>query len=185
MKVKGATIVDLVKMIRANKDINWDRYFTPEEKQLIQSTVLAINWYPADILWSLQVAVFREIGKGQIENVFLFGKMTCKSRLRVYKHLLIKGDPAASIKNCITHWMSFYDFEGASYKPMEAEYHQDSVKITAYEYPTMNVPEIRRVYFHGLAGFFHEVVEQAIGRETVDYKLENRGVQVDITISWQ
>ena len=109
MKVKGTVIVDLVRIIRSQKNIDWSKYLKPEDFEIVKSLVVASKWYPGDSFWRLSFAVTKEIAKMQLDMTFDFGRLSAKSFLKVYKRLMVKGNPAASLENCINLWDSFYN----------------------------------------------------------------------------
>ena len=183
MKVKGTVIVDLVRIIRSQKNTDWSKYLKPEDLQIVKSLVVASMWYPGDSFWRISLAVTSEVAKMQLDMAFEFGRLSAQSFLKVYKRLLVKGDPVASLENCVNLWDSFYDFEGAEYQGREVEKGPDWIKFTVYDYPDMIIPEMRAPYFYGLAGYFQEIAERASGKITNNTVLD-RGDYFEMTYRW-
>ncbi len=183
MKVKGTAIVDLVRIVRAQKGIDWGKYLKPEDLKIVNSLIVATEWYPGDSFWRIAYAVAKEVGQMNPENQFLFGRLSAQSYLRVYKRILVEGDPAASLERCVNLWQSFYDFEGAPFKKTEIEKGPGWIKLTAYDYPDMIIPEMRVPYFSGLTGYFQEIAEKAFGKD-IKSKVEDKGDRFEMTFSW-
>ena len=45
-KVKGTMMIDQVRMIRGNKDKDWNKYLKPEDWNIIKGMILPAAWYP-------------------------------------------------------------------------------------------------------------------------------------------
>lgn len=44
LKVKGTVLLDYVRLIKAVKDKNWDKYLTDADKQIINGRILPSLW---------------------------------------------------------------------------------------------------------------------------------------------
>lgn len=183
MRVKGTAIIDLVKTIRSEKDRDWERYLKPEDLEIVKSIVLPSSWYHGDSFWRISHAVTEELGGMKSEAAFAFGRLSAQSYLGVYTRLLVSRDPHASVRNCLDLWQSFYDFEGEPYRGIDLETESSKIKLVAWDYPDMTIPEMRVPYFHGLAGYFQEITEQASGRR-VQSTVTDRGDSFEITYDW-
>lgn len=98
MQIKGTFMLDFIKLIRANKDKDWDKWLTPEDREIIESKVLPSNWYPFDSWQRIGNAVFNEMAGGNLDLIRAYGPTITKNLLNVYSHVLVEGDPAASIE---------------------------------------------------------------------------------------
>jgi len=183
MRVKGTAILDLIKIIRSEKNRDWDQYLEPEDMDIVKSIISATQWYPGDSFWRISYAVTKEIAEMKYENVLLFGRISAQSYLKVYKRILVEGDPIASLEQCVNLWQMFYDFEGAHFKKSEIEKGTDWVKIKAYNYPDVLIPEMREHYFIGLAGYFQEIAEKALGKD-IKLQIEDKVDFYELTFSW-
>ena len=183
MKVKGTVIVDLVRIIRSDKNIDWNKYLKPEDAEIVKSLVVASKWYPGDSFWRISLAVTKEVAKMELDMTFEFGRLSAKSFLKVYKRLLIEGNPVASLENCVKLWNSFYDFEGAVHQKHQVEKGPGWLKFTVHDYPDILFPEMRAPYFYGLAGYFQEIAERASGK-TIENKILDRGNFFEMTYRW-
>lgn len=174
MKVKGTAIVDLIRMIRKAKDRDWSVYLNSDDMEMVNTRVIATNWYDGDFFWRVATAVATEIGQLKEDNVILFGKISARSYLNVYKDALVHGDPLKSLKKFIDRWLSFYDFEDDPFTKAEISGSDNSLNITAYDYPHMPSKEMRWAYFYGLAGYYQEIAEQALNKK-VSMTIDDKG----------
>ena len=185
MRVKGTVILDLVRIIRSEKDKNWEPYMAPEDMEIINGTVMASKWYPGDSFWRISYAVAKEVGRMEPENLFAFGRLSASSYLKLYNRLLVPGDPAATIERCISSWNLFYDFEGsADYRRNETQKGPNRITIKAYDYPEMLLPEMRFPYFYGLAGYYQEMAERALAGKEIRNTFTDKGDHYEIAYTW-
>ena len=63
-KVKGTMLIDQVRMIRGNKDKDWNKYLTPEDLNIIKGRVLPAAWYPLETYKRCGRAVFQLLAGG-------------------------------------------------------------------------------------------------------------------------
>ena len=183
MRVKGAAIIDLVKIIRAQKHRDWSQHLAPADLDIVNSIVLPTSYYPGDSFWRISWAVTKEVAGGNLEKAFIFGRESAKTYLSVYKRLVVEGDPATTIENFVRVWTNFYDVEGAPYEGMQLEKGPGFVRIVAHDYPDMDIPEARKPYFHGLAGYFQEIAEQTSGRP-IRNTVTDHGSSFELTYRW-
>lgn len=97
MEVKGTLLVDWVRAIKANRNLDYQNYLTEEDWELVNSQVLASRWYPY-LQWArIGRAAYRVIARADLGMARLFGAGLMKNLLGVYKNLLVPGDPAAAL----------------------------------------------------------------------------------------
>ena len=65
MRVKGTLLLDYVRMIRANKELDWDEYLETEDWEVINSQILSSQWYSYDSFRRIAYGVFKVIGKSE------------------------------------------------------------------------------------------------------------------------
>jgi len=183
MKVKGSTIMDLVRILRASKEKDFSQYLEPEDWDIINDQVMNTQWYPGDSYWRIAYAVSQVTGKNDMDNIYNFGRLAAQSRLKLYKRLLVPGDPAASLEKYNGFWEAFYDFEDKPFKRQQIENNGNHIHIKAYDYPDMIIPEMRKIYFYGLAGAYQEVAEQALGKK-VEANVTDKGDHFEMDYTW-
>jgi len=157
MKVKGTWLVDYIKMIRANPDKNWDKYLTDEDREIVDSKVLASGWYPYESFNRLGKAVFQELAGGDLKIVKSFGRLFADNILQVYKNLCVEGDPAATISKVFALQRTFFKDIPALIEPVEKESNRFVVRI--------NVSDMERemgavdAFAYQYAGMIERLVE--------------------------
>jgi hypothetical protein len=175
-------MVDLVKLIRANKDKNYDKWLRPEDWEIIESNVLPSQWYPFESYERIGLAAFKEIGGSDVENSRGFGKITLNNLLKVYKTLLIERDPAESIDKFIALRGAF--FKDAPFTTTVTERGEDFMKLTISTAPELAGKEIADSFAYQFAGSLEELVERT-GVKNVNVVIERREDSYEYRIGWE
>jgi hypothetical protein len=85
--VKGVLFLDYVRMIKSRRDVDWDKYLVPADREYLQGMVLPSQWYPLESYQRMGVAVLRELAGGKMEVVRLWGRLSVRplgpNRVRV------------------------------------------------------------------------------------------------------
>jgi len=181
MRVKGTMLLDYLKVIRANKDKNWNQYLKPEDWEIINDNILASTWYPLDSYRRMGYAVFKEIAKGDLNIARGFGRFNCKNLLQVYKNVLVPGDPMESAKRLARLRRNFFDQTGDS-KIIELD--KTSFKNEVYLPAEDSKALYKEAFVNHLAGLVEEIVEQA-GGKNVKSTIEDKAEGVTITVKWE
>jgi len=108
VEVKGSLIIDFVKMVRGNKDIDWSQWLMPEDLETVNSEVLTSAWYPYQLYRNLGQATFKEIAGSDLELVKTFGRLSAQNLLELYRNLIITADPKGSIDKVMSFWITFF-----------------------------------------------------------------------------
>jgi hypothetical protein len=96
--LKGSLVVDLARIIRANKEVRWDKYLVPPDWEIINGVILISDWYPIGAFRRMGNAVFREMAGSSLEDVHSFGKASLEYFLKVYENIIVNGSPIESLK---------------------------------------------------------------------------------------
>ncbi|MDY6905170.1 MAG: hypothetical protein SWH61_10835 [Thermodesulfobacteriota bacterium] len=116
-KVKGTMLVDLVKTIRKNKDINWEQYFTSEEWQTINSKILDPSWYPLELYSKCGLAIYQLLAGSDVELVRSRGKSRARELFGgVYQAIVTKDDPLQALKKFVAMYRLLFNFEPLSFE---------------------------------------------------------------------
>ena len=128
--LKGTVILDLVKIIRALKDLPWDEYLQPEDWEIINSMALPTAWYPIESYMRMGLAVFKLAAGGSEEAVRQFGRQAMQGLFNgPYRPFLDKGDPHQAVGKFIELRRSLFNFSR-----MEAEkVSENSLRMTISE----------------------------------------------------
>lgn len=179
MRVKGTLVLDYVRIIRANRGQDWSKYLTPEDWQIIDGQVLSSQWYPYDSFRRIAYAVFKVIAKGNLKTAETFGRFTIKNMLKVYKNMLVPGDPAASVEKLARLRSMFFD-GGVDSRMIEhgKGWLRYEIIVSAQE----EDPERLEAFCHQVAGNLIELVEQSGGKNIMaDISLKSGGGEIKVT----
>lgn len=187
-KVKGTQLMEYARLIRANKDRDWKKYFSEEEMKILFGTVLPNLWYPVEIFEHAGEAIFKEIAQGKPEMARLWGRFLFEDTSnRFYRNLLRQQDPVAALEKIKTFNMHWYRFDDHNFQPVEVVLEAPGrVKMTIrYDH----YAAVFEPYAHQLCGEFEKMVEANGGKEVKveiaehDYKA-SRPFAV-IMVSWK
>ena len=181
-KVKGTMLVDMVRMIRATKDREWDEYLTPEDWKIVMETILPSSWYPLELYQKLGVAVFRVLAGGDTEITRLRGKTRGKELFEdVYRNIVSKKDPMAALSKFVNIYGNLFNFSSLKFEQAGGKH-----ALVKHDYDPDdpgNVP-----YCYLLMGHLEVLVEMT-GGENVTIELTSKQWEGDpittFDIKWE
>ena len=156
--VKGTLCADYVKIIKKSKDVDWDKYLEPEDKILLEETILPSQWYSMQTFMRMGLAVFKEIVGSNLETVHGGGRVFMNELVKTYKNLVVVGDPLRSMEKFKIMRSRFFDFECMEVKVIDnntAELH-------------LNLgfgKEGDKAYTHHMVGAFERLLEMCESKE--------------------
>jgi hypothetical protein len=157
-RVKGTLFVDYVRMMRAQKDVDWARYLKPEDLELIHRRVDPDGWYPMGSFERMGVAILAEVARGELELVREWGRMQTEWITQTESGLLAPGDPMESLMRFQVLRNGFFDYTALEFSyvyegeaALEIRYGMGPVAEQAAALQTM--------------GFFEKLVELAGGKK--------------------
>jgi hypothetical protein len=156
-KVKGSLVLEVARMIRANKEREWNKYLGDQDLELINSRVLASSWYPADVYERASYAIFMEIAKGSLEVARAWGKFVVQDIInRYYPNLVQERDVGLALEKFRVIRSQWFQFDDPKVTPIEImKLGPDKAKIVIRsDHPVPFEP-----YAHQAAGSFERVVE--------------------------
>jgi len=104
-------LADMVRMIRANKDRNWDPYLHEGDWEIVNSKVYPTKWYPLGVYQRLGYATFKVLAGGDLEIVRTSGRMRGKILFgEVYASAIAVQDPARALGHFVKIYSSLFDF---------------------------------------------------------------------------
>ena len=106
----GTLFVDYVRMLRARKDIDWAKYFTPSDLPYLTQRIAPDAWYPMETFERMGLAILDLIAQKELETVKAFGAASVDWLAEQHPALLEKGDPRESIMRFQVLRQSFFDF---------------------------------------------------------------------------
>ncbi|HUT52970.1 MAG TPA: hypothetical protein VM658_06235 [bacterium] len=158
-KVKGTMLLDMVRMIRGNKDRDWDKYLKPEDWEVINSMILASAWYPLEIYQRCGRACFQVLAQGKPELAQLRGKIRGKELFQnIYKNLLSVADPMQALKSFVSIYGRLFNFSTLSFEKAG-----DKHAVVRHDYDPDdpgNVP-----YCYTMMGHLEVLIEMTGGKD--------------------
>lgn len=110
-KCKGSVILDMVKIIRADKQAPWDRFLRPEDWEIVNSMVIPTEWYPIESYQRMGTAVYELVAKRNAQVVEQFGRAAMKGLFGgSYRPFLDKKDPHEAIHKFLELRKSLFNF---------------------------------------------------------------------------
>lgn len=181
MRVKGTIIMDYVRMVRANKDKQWDKYFEPEDREIINGRILPSNWYSYEFFQRIGLGVFKEIGGSDLETSRTYGRFTIKNMLEVYGQVVAPGDPVAGVEKWTKLRQALID---ADFDVEVVESGPDWIKYGIKMADLEKKFEIFQAFCYTIAGYLEEIVEQAGAKNaSTDLDVGKQGCR--IMVKWQ
>ncbi len=179
--VKGSLMMETVRLIRANKDLNWDKHLTSEEINLAHSKILPSNWYPLSAYEHMGYAIFMEVGKGELKNAWTWGRFTMEELVgKSYKNLFQGLDTMAAFRKFVFFRKQFFKFEDSNYEPLQIEpLGEKEVKIHVRTPTESNLLE---PYGNQMAGSYERLVELFGGENPGVEFLEKQWEGADTTV---
>ncbi len=108
-KVKGISLINAIKTLRANKDAA--RKALPEHlRSYLDERIVISSWYPGEDQIEILRALAKILPNPGMDVYEFMGREAARADLGgVYAHLLRKGDPAATLRKAAIIWQNYYD----------------------------------------------------------------------------
>ena len=187
-EVKGSLLAGVVRLIRANKDKDWRKYFTEKDMEIIESQILPSSWYPLDTYERAEIAVFKEIAQGKLDVARAWGRFLIEDIIKnVYQTLVDEKDPKISLERFVMFRKQLFRFNDPNFQAIEFKSKapgQVHVTLRAHH----PLPEFE-AYCHQAMGSFERLVEMAGAREAkaiiMEYDWKSQIPWATIEISWK
>ncbi len=185
MKVKGTILTDLVRIVRKEKQLDWDAYLTPEDWEVVNSEVVASGWYPGEVFYRLSYAVYKVVAGSDLELCTAFGRFAVHDIAETYKNMIVPGNPATSMERFIKQRKSFFGGDYSSAQLGNVSCGEGWLKF-AYTsaQPGVKGEEVASVVAHSVAGALQELASMTGGRD-VSSELVNKDDFFEINIHWK
>ncbi len=185
MQVKGTMLIQMVKVIRSNKDKNWDKWLKSEDWEIINSRILPSQWYPYVSFERIGLAVFKEMAQSNLDNVISFGRLLANGMEDIYANVFVEGDPVTSIeKFSIIRKTFMKDVEGGT---QITDHGPDWLKYKLAILSQVDVEidvEAAEVFAYMMAGTLEGIVEQA-GGKNISVTVEKVEDGYDYDVKWE
>ncbi len=165
-RVRGFLFVDYVRMVRSQKGVDWSQHLEPEDLAIILTNVDPEAWYPMGTFERLGVAILKEVARGQLDGVRMWGRFQVDSVTKRFPTLIAPGDPHETLMRFGVLAASFFDPVA-----FEVEAVDDNHASVTVRYGMSKVAEETASYQS--LGFFERLVEAA-GGKAVDARFTSR-----------
>ena len=180
--VKGSLLVDYVKLIRANKNKNWNQWLQPEDWKIIDSQILPSSWYSFDVWQRLGAAVFSEIAGRNLALIRASGPVMMKGLLSIYKNVLVEGDPIKSIEAFERMRKNFIKGVESDILLIEKDQKRLKIKLQVTEHDRkIGDPE---AFANAMAGGIEDLVKRAGGKAAA-VAIKETGDGYDLEVKWE
>jgi hypothetical protein len=168
-------------MIRGNKAVDWSRYLEPADEEWLAAKIDPEGWYPMETFERFGVGIVREVARGQLAAVEMWGRFQVETVCRAFPMLVAKGDPRETLMRFHALHRGFFDYDAVTVE----EALDDSARVRV-QY-AMGA-EAERAACHQTLGFFGCLVERAGGTDVrVDFvaKSWEGGGHTFIDVRWR
>jgi hypothetical protein len=165
-KVKGVLFVDYVRMLRARKDVAWEKHFPPADLPYLAARIEPDAWYPMETFERMGLAILSLIADGNLDVVREFGKAQVDWLTQKNGSLVAQADPRESLMRFHVLRKSYFD-----YPALEVKSITDGAANIRIEYQMGDVAE-EAASFQTM-GFFERLLEVA-GGKTVQARFATR-----------
>ncbi len=157
--VKGSLLMEVVRLIRANKNLKWEKHLNDEDMNLVQSKILPSSWYPLETYERMGHAIFMEVGKGDLKNAWQWGRFTIEELVtKSYKNLFQGLDVLGAFKKFVFFRKQFFKVESEDIALLDIEVKGPKEVMMIIQTPT-EVADLMEPYAHQLSGSFERLVE--------------------------
>ncbi len=163
MEVKGTWLLNFVKVIRANKDKDFSQWLEPEDFEIIRERIMPSSWYPLKSFLRMGRAIFKGVAESNLDVTRLFGRLIMQSNLKIYKNLLVEGDPATSIDKFALLRKSFFGGIASFIEVIDKGENWTEYKLIMTDHKYMEL-DTADAFSYLLAGCVEQLAEQTGGK---------------------
>jgi hypothetical protein len=180
-RVRGVLFLDYVRMLRAQKGVDWRKHLPEQDLLYLRMTIEPDAWYPMATFERMGNQILRTTAQGEMLTVQLFGRYSAGQLRAKHPSLLAPGDPIETLNRFRVMRETFFDFPALEVPILHDEeaqiivrYHMGMPAEEAASYQTM--------------GFFEGLLELA-GVRDLRASLRERSWAGDprtlIALSWR
>ena len=181
-RVKGTLILDYVRMVRRNKDKDWNKYLKPEDWEIINGRILPSLWYPYETYKRAGWAAFHLIAGGNYDLVHAWGKISVDLLTKgPYKSIISDQNPLRALEGFVNLRRQFFNFAAMEFEKVGEKY----AKILFAGAPDDPVME---AFNSQMTGAFEKLVELTGGKNPkVSFKatIRDGSTSTEFHIKWE
>jgi hypothetical protein len=179
--VKSVLFADYVRMLRAQRDVDWSTHLHPEDLPFLQTRVLPDGWYPMATFERLGLAILKVIAGGDLTQVHAFGQRQVDGLVERFPTLLAQGDPRETVMRFHVMRQTFFSFPALDVRTVS-----DVDALLSIHYRMGPVAEEAAAL--QTRGFFERLLELS-GARDVRAEFERKGWEHDgaslLALEWQ
>lgn len=164
--VKGVLFLDYVRMLRAQKDIDWSQHLRPEDLPFLTMKIDPEAWYPMPTFERMGNEILRTTARNEMFPVQLWGRFSATQLHAKNPMLLEPNNPVETLNRFRVLRETFFDFEALQVTMLL----EDEANIVIRYY--MGMPAEEAACYQTM-GFFEGLLELA-GAKNVQASFRER-----------
>jgi hypothetical protein len=156
--VRGVLFVDYVKMLRAQKGVDWTTHLPAEDLIYLATKIDPDAWYPMATFERMGNQILRTTARGELFPVQLWGRYSAGQLRAAHPQLLAPGDPIETLNRFRVMRETFFDFTALEVPLL----HDDEAQVIVRYH--MGMPAEEAASYQTL-GFFEGLLELAGARD--------------------
>ena len=109
-QVKGTLFVDYVRMLRAQKGVDWSRHLTADDLVFLSQRIEPADWYPMETFERMGLAILNEITPN-LDLVRAWGRAQIDWLSQTHANLIAVGDARETLMRFRVLRASFFDYD--------------------------------------------------------------------------
>jgi hypothetical protein len=98
MKIKGTFLKDYVKIVRATRDKDWERFLLPEDWEIINAMIIPTQYYTAETMGRIAQGLYELLSGSSHAFIRRFGRTQAPEYLSDVMSFILKGEVEAGLK---------------------------------------------------------------------------------------
>ncbi|HSK00683.1 MAG TPA: hypothetical protein VK932_05555 [Kofleriaceae bacterium] len=156
--VRGVLFLDYVRMLRAQKAVDWAQHLPPEDVACLSTRIEPDAWYPMATFERFGNEILQRVARGEMFPVQLWGRYSAAQLRAANPTLLEPGDPIETLNRFRVLRATFFDFTALEVPML----HDDEALIVVRYHMGMPAEEAAA---HQTMGFFEGLLELAGARD--------------------
>lgn len=180
-QVKGHLFAEYVRMIRANKEIDWSEVLEPEELSWTTQQIAPEKWYPMEVFEELGLAILDKVGNHDLTLIHRWGRQTIDELKAAHPDLMVDNDPRETFMRFQILRQTLFDFPAVKVTTI-----RDGKAILEVQYGMSGKAE--EAAAHQSLGFLERLLEVSGAREAAAEILEGSWdgfPSTTIAVSWK
>lgn len=180
-QVKGHLFADYVRIIRANKEIDWTEVLDEEGLSWTRQQIAPEKWYPMDVFEKLGLAILEKVANHDLNLIHRWGRQTIDELKAAHPDLMVDNDPRETFMRFQILRQALFDFPAVKITTI-----RDGKAILEIQYGMSGEAEEAAV--HQSLGFLERLLEVSGAREAKAEILEGTWEgfpSTTIAVSWK